>query len=156
AWWPSAMFGSAVLLFFAGLATGHALAGGLAVMVAVILATGVAFLSEDQSDREFGLLNRAEESIQVKVRRGEVNHLPMEEGGVGDVVLLEMGDEIPADGRLVKATELYLDQSLMTGEAEPVHKQARPAEDAAEGTEQPGCLYRGTQVVDGGGQMVVT
>ena len=80
----------------------------------------------------------------------------MEEVRVGDAVVLEMGDEIPADGRLVKATDLYVDQSLMTGESEPVRKAARPPDDSAEGPEQPGCLYRGTQVVDGVGQMLVT
>src|SRR5262249_11838059 len=51
---------------------------------------------------------------------------------------------------------LYIDQSLMTGESEPVRKQPRPAEDTAEGPDQPGCLYRGTQVVDGVGQLLVT
>src|SRR5262249_329968 len=60
------------------------------------------------------------------------------------------------DGRLVKATDLFVDQSLMTGESEPVRKQARPTDDGADGPEQPGCLYRGTQVVDGVGQMTVT
>src|SRR5947209_15129595 len=80
----------------------------------------------------------------------------MEEVRVGDAVVLEMGDEIPADGRLVKATDLFVDQSLMTGESEPVRKKAQPADDRADGPEQPGCLYRGTQVVDGVGQMLVT
>lgn len=156
-WIPSAMFASALLLFFLGLATGHALAEGLAVMIAVILATGVAFLSEYQSDREFEVLNAAKESIQAKVLRdGAFHTAALEELVVGDAVMLEMGDEIPADGRLVKSTDLYVDQSLMTGESEPVHKQTRPADDTAHGPEQPGCLYRGTQVVDGVGQMVVT
>src|SRR5262249_1661535 len=62
--------------------------------------------------------------------------------------------EVPADGRLLKAADLYVDQSLMTGESEPVHKKA-VADDAGEGFERPGCLYRGTQVVDGVGQMLV-
>src|SRR3977135_2424522 len=66
-----------------------------------------------------------------------------------------MGDEIPADGRLVKATELYVDQSLMTGESEPVRKLGRAADDTAHGPDTPGCLYRGTQVVDGIGEMIV-
>src|SRR5262245_33029598 len=126
-------------------------------MIAVILATGVAFANEYKSDREFEILNAQKESIHVKViRDGDFHTVPLEEVVVGDVVELEMGDEIPADGRLVKATELYVDQSLMTGESEPVRKQARPADDTADGPEQPGCLYRGTQVVDGVGELVVT
>jgi Ca2+-transporting ATPase len=156
-WIPSLLFGTALVLWPVGLATGHVSVDGLAVMVAVILATGVAFLSEYKSDREFELLNAHKDSIHVKVVRGGTFHtVLLEEVVVGDTVLLETGDEIPADGRLTQATELYVDQSLMTGESEPARKQPRPADDAAEGPEQRGCLYRGTQVVDGLGQMVVT
>jgi Ca2+-transporting ATPase len=159
AWVPSLLFLSAIGVFVISIAfpPHHASVEGLAVMVAVILATGVAFLSEYKSDREFELLNAQKEALRVKVMRdGSVHTLPLEEVVVGDVVLLEMGDEIPADGRIVKATELFVDQSLMTGESEPVRKQARPADDRADGPEQPGCLYRGTQVVDGVGLMRVT
>jgi Ca2+-transporting ATPase len=155
-WLPALMFALAFLLFIIGLASGHVLVEGLAVMVAVILATGVAFASEYKSDREFEILNARKESLRVKVvRGGEFHTIPLEEVVVGDAVILEMGDEIPADGRLVKATELYIDQSLMTGESEPVRKLAR-VDDTTEGPEQPGCLCRGTQVVDGVGQMLVT
>jgi Ca2+-transporting ATPase len=126
-------------------------------MVAVILATGVAFLSEYKSDREFELLNARKDALLVKAVRGGAFHtIPLEEVVVGDAVVLEMGDEVPADGRVVKATDLYVDQSLMTGESEPVRKFPGPAGDTASGPEQPGCLYRGTQVVDGVGQMLVT
>jgi Ca2+-transporting ATPase len=156
-WVPSLLFGLAIVLFCLGAVTHHFLVEGLAVMVAVILATGVAFANEYKSDREFEILNARKASLRTKVLRGQVFHaIPLEEVVVGDLVVLEMGDEIPADGRLVKATELYVDQSLMTGESEPARKQARPADDAADGPEQPGCLYRGTQVVDGLGQMLVT
>jgi Ca2+-transporting ATPase len=126
-------------------------------MAAVILATGVAFLSEYQSDREFEVLNARKDQILVKVvRAGAFQTIPLEDVVVGDVVELETGNEVPADGRLVKATDLYVDQSLMTGESEPVRKQPRPADDATEGPEQPGCLYRGTQVADGVGRFMVT
>ncbi len=157
-WVPTLMFGTAIVVFFVGgLVGGLWSIEGLAVMVAVMLATGVAFLSEYKSDREFEVLNAQKESLRVKViRGGEFHTIPMEDVVVGDQVVLEMGDEIPADGRIVKATELYIDQSLMTGESEPVVKHARPTDETAEGPEQPGCVYRGTQVVDGVGQMTVT
>jgi Ca2+-transporting ATPase len=126
-------------------------------MVAVILATGVAFLSEYKSDREFEVLNAHKESLTVKVLRdGAIHTTPLEQVCVGDAVVLEVGDEIPADGRLVKATDLYIDQSLMTGESEPVRKRPQPPQESVDGPDQPGCLYRGTQVVDGVGQMLVT
>jgi P-type Ca2+ transporter type 2C len=155
-WLPALLFASAVVLFFAGLAQGHPSVEGLAVMVAVILATGVAFASEYKSDREFEVLNERKETLLVKVfREGAYHTAPMEEVLVGDVVVLEAGDEIPADGRLVKATELEVDQSLMTGESEPARKQPAP-DDTSDGPEQVSCLYRGTQVVDGVGKMLVT
>jgi P-type Ca2+ transporter type 2C len=157
-WVPSILFVSAIVVFFVGLiAARHPSVEGLAVMVAVILATGVAFLSEYKSDREFEVLNAHKESLTVKsIREGAVHTVPLEQVCVGDAVVLEVGDEIPADGRLVKATDLYIDQSLMTGESEPVRKKPQPATESADGPDQPGCLYRGTQVVDGVGQMIVT
>jgi Ca2+-transporting ATPase len=63
---------------------------------------------------------------------------------------------VPADGRLIKGAGLRLDQSLMTGESEPAAKAVRPDEDDSDGPDRPGCLYRGTQVIDGLGEMVVT
>lgn len=155
-WVPALMLLSAIGLFGVGLAGDHVLVEGLAVMIAVILATGVAFASEYKSDREFEVLNTQKESIKVKVfRAGQLLTLAVEDVVVGDVVLLETGDEIPADGRLLKATELMIDQSLMTGESEPVRKFTQPIDDAAEGPDQPGCVYRGTQVVDGVAHVMV-
>jgi Ca2+-transporting ATPase len=155
-WIPSLLFVAALAMFGGGLAVGHVLVEGLAVMIAVILATGVAFASEYKSDREFEMLNATKDSLESKVlREGQIQSLRLEEIVVGDIVLLEMGDEVPADGRVIKANELYIDQSLMTGESEPVRKAARPLEDDAEGFDQPGCVYRGTQVMDGVGQMIV-
>src|SRR5262249_44890485 len=101
--------------------------------------------------------NARKDEIHVKVtRHGAFTTVPLELVVVGDLVTLEMGDEVPADGRLVKATELYINQSLMTGETMPVRKQPRPFEDSSQGPEQAGCLYRGTQVVDGVGLLLVT
>src|SRR5437764_1400859 len=158
-WVPSLMFGSALILFFLGLAVPphHPSVEGLAVMVAVILATGVAFLSEYRSDREFEALNAHKEALRVKVLRdGAFHTVGLEEVVVGDAVELEPGNEIPADCRLVRAADLYVDQALMTGESMPVRKAAQTADSAVDGPEQPGCLYRGTQVVDGAGRMLVT
>jgi P-type Ca2+ transporter type 2C len=155
-WAPSVMFALAFVLFFVGLAEQHVLVEGLAVMIAIFLATGVAFASEYKSDREFEVLNTRKESIKVKVLRGgQLRSVTVEDVVVGDVVQLETGDEIPADGRVIKATEVLVDQSLMTGESEPVGKSARPLDDASDGPDQEGCVYRGTQIVDGAAHIVV-
>ena len=156
-WLPSALFGLALILVGLSAGLGHPSYEGLAVMLAVALATGVAFFSEYRSDQEFEKLNEHKDSARVKVmREGSVRTLPLEEVLVGDLIELETGDEIPADGRIVRANELMIDQSLMTGEAEPVRKSAQPEADEAEGPDQPGCVYRGTQVVDGLGEMMIT
>ena len=156
-WVPSILFGLALVLVGVTVAIGHPSYEGLAVMVAVALATGVAFLSEYRSDQEFEKLNGDKESIRVKVQRdGAVHTVPLEDVVVGELVLLEMGDEIPADGRIGKANELMLDQSLMTGESEAVRKTHAREDEDTDAPDNPGCVYRGTQVIDGVGQMVVT
>jgi len=156
-WVPGLLVVSALVLFLIGMATGQPSYDGLAVMVAVVLATGVAFVSEYQSDHEFALLNARKGDLRVKVEReGQFQTLGFEEVVVGDAVILALGDEIPADGRLVKAADLFVDQSLMTGESREVRKDPRPLDETADGPEQSGCLYRGTQVVHGIGRMIVT
>jgi Ca2+-transporting ATPase len=157
-WVPGLLFGAALLLFLLGPLTGGAIAvDGLAVLVAVILATGVAFLSEYRSDREFEILNAHKEMVRAKVMRdGAFQTVHLDEVVVGDRVMLEAGDEVPADGRLVRAASFQVDQSLMTGEAEPISKEAFLPEDASGGPEQSGCLYRGTHIVAGVGEMIVT
>src|SRR5262245_7815591 len=100
-WLPALMFGVAIMLVAISLTTDEPSVEGLAVMVAVILATGVAFLAEYRSDREFELLNAQKDALQAKVvRHGEVHPVPIDEVVVGDLVILEMGDEVPADGRI--------------------------------------------------------
>lgn len=154
---PAVLFALAGALVGASAALGHPSYEGLAVMVAVVLATGVAFFSEYRSDREFEKLNAAKDSVRVKVRRdGAVRTVPLEDVVVGDLVALETGDEVPADGRVVRANEVSVDQSLMTGESEPVKKLRAAPDDAADGPEQPGCLFRATQVVDGTAHMLVS
>ena len=156
-WLPSVLFGLAAVLVAVSVAVGHPSYEGLAVMVAVVLATGVAFFSEYRSDQEFEKLNAAKDAVRVKVQRdGGVHTVALEDVVVGDLVLLEMGDEIPADGRVVKANELLVDQSLMTGESEPVRKTVSGVDETSDGPEQHGCMFRGTQVVDGVGRMTVT
>ena len=116
---PPFLFAAAFALFGIGLGYGHTLVEGMAVIVAVGLATGVAFFSEYRSDLEFEALNREKDSPVVKILRGGVvTEVPLEDVVVGDVVVLEMGDEVPADGRIVKAAEFFVDASLLTGEVE--------------------------------------
>lgn len=156
-WVPSIFFGLALAWVGVGVVIGHPSYEGLAVMMAVLLATGVAFVSEYRSDREFEKLNAAKDTVRVKVQRdGTIQTIGLEDVVVGDLVLLEMGDEIPADGRIVKSNELFIDQSLMTGESEPVQKTPSGLDETTDSLEERGGVFRATQVVDGVGQMTIT
>jgi len=155
-WVPSLMLLAAIGLFALSALGGHPSYEGLAVIVAVMLATGVSFASEYQSDREFEALNTTRDAIRVKVTRdGQFRTINLEEVVVGDLVYLETGDEVPADGRLVTAVELALDQSLLTGESEPVRKTICRSDEAASGPDHSGCAFRGTQVARGTGNLRV-
>jgi Ca2+-transporting ATPase len=155
-WFASLMLLAATSLCAMSFLGEHPSYEGVAVMVAVVLATGVAFASEHKSDREFEALNAARGRIRAKVRRaGIFQTIRMDDVVVGDIVLLEAGDEVPADGRLVSASELSLDQSLITGESLPVRKATGKAPDSSSGPEHTACVFRGTQVVAGVGAMLV-
>ncbi len=155
-WLPTLLFALAFALFAVSAGLGHPSIEGLAVMIAVALATGVAFLSEYRSDREFERLNERKEDVRVRaIRDGAQRTIALDDVVVGDRLLLEAGDEIPADGRMVSGHDFRVDQSLLTGESEPTAKRPDAESEIADGPEYAGCLYRGTHVVDGLAEMVV-
>lgn len=87
------------------------------VLLAVLLATGVAFYFELQSEKEFEILNQVNDDIYYKVYRdGQLSQVLKGDIVVGDVILLETGEEIPADGTLLESISLQVDESSLTGE----------------------------------------
>lgn len=126
------------------------------IFVAILLATGLAFYFEMKAEGEFSLLNRVndDEPVQV-VRDGNTTTVPRRDVVVGDIVILNTGDEIPADGRLLEAVSMNVNESTLTGE--PVtSKSADPAQADAEATYPSDAVMRGTSVVEGHGIMEVT
>lgn len=119
------------------------------IFVAIFLATGLAFLFEVKADKEFSLLNQVNDCESVKViRNGSVHEVPRKDIVVGDVVVLSVGDEVPADGTILESVSLSVDESTLTGE--PVcRKTADEAMLDAEATYPSNCLLRGTNVVEG-------
>ncbi|MFH1468047.1 MAG: calcium-translocating P-type ATPase, PMCA-type [Pseudomonadota bacterium] len=121
----------------------------LGIFLAVGLATLVAWLNERKSEKEFEILNRQSEDVEVEVvREGQTRLVPIAEVVVGDLVRARMGFKIPADGVLLSASSLHVDESLLTGESLPMAKRAQP-----EGRE-PGAehkVFRGTMAVEGHG-----
>ena len=121
------------------------------IFVAIILATGMAFLFEMKADREFAILNQVndEEPVMV-VRNGHLRRIPKSEVVVGDIVKVSTGDEIPADGTLLEATAMHVDESTLTGE--PIcHKSVDEKDFDADATFPTNQVLRGTKVQEGHG-----
>ena len=121
------------------------------IFIAIILATGLAFIFEYRADKEFALLNQIndEESVTV-IRDGHIRQIPRREVVVGDIVMLSTGEEVPADGRLLESTTLTVDESTLTGE--PLcHKSENPADADETATYPTHQVLKGTKVMEGHG-----
>lgn len=127
----------------------------IGILVAVLLATGIGFAFEVKAARKFDELNTVTDEQPVTVvRDGGVHQVARKDVVVGDVVVLNTGDEIPADGSLLQACSLQVNESTLTGE--PVVSKTTVEEDYdAEATYPSNMVMRGTTVVDGNGVMTV-
>lgn len=126
----------------------------IGIFLAIFFATTVGFYFERDAAKRFDELTALGEEQPVKVvRSGDVVEIPRKEVVVGDVVLLQVGDEVPADGRLFDATDLQIDESTLTGE--PItSKFAEVKNDGA--TYPTNVALRSTMVMNGQGRMIVT
>ena len=97
----------------------------IGIIVAILLSTGIAFFNEYRSSKEFDVLNAHRDDVEIKViRNGHPASVPSRDIVVGDQVLVEAGDALPADGWVIAADDLFSDESAFTGETEPVGKNA--------------------------------
>ena len=127
----------------------------IGIFCAIFLATGIAFWFEYDAMKKFDLLNSTNDDTPVKViRDGEVCEIPKKEVVVGDIVLLESGEEVPADGRLLEAVSLKINESTLTGELQ-VDKTVDPNHFDSDATYPSDHVMRGTTVMEGHGIMEV-
>ena len=125
----------------------------IGIFVAVFLATTVGFYFERDAAKKFNLLTALSEEQPVKVRRnGKVMEIPRHDVVVGDVVLVEVGDEVPADGELIVCNDLQINESALTGE--PVTEKS--LEGGGDGAYPRNIILRSTMVMNGRGEFVVT
>ena len=125
----------------------------IGIFVAVFLATTVGFCFERDAAKKFNLLTALSEEQPVKVRRnGKVMEIPRHDVVVGDVVLVEVGDEVPADGELIVCNDLQINESTLTGE--PVTEKS--LEGGGDGAYPRNIILRSTMVMNGRGEFVVT
>ena len=121
------------------------------ILIAIFLATGVAFYFEVRADKAFAILNQVNDEEPVKViRNGNTMEIPKKDVVVGDIVILNTGDEVPADAELLEAVMLRIDESTLTGE--PVcDKTVDPAEFDKDATFPSNHVMKGTKVMEGHG-----
>lgn len=129
------------------------------ILVAIMLSVVISVIMEGRSEKAFDALNKISENVVVKViREGKLVLLPLHEIVVGDLIQLETGDKIPADGRLVESSSLSIDESALTGESKPAKKNADKVfqEGKIPLAERINMAYSGCYVTAGKGSMIVT
>lgn len=125
------------------------------IFIAILLATGLAFIFELKADKEFAILNQVndDEPVQV-IRNRHVMQVPKKDVVVGDIVLVNTGEEVPADGELLESISLNIDESTLTGEP-MCHKTTDSSQFDPDATFPSNHVMRGTKVMEGHGVMRV-
>ena len=140
---------AAIIAIAISITNGHYLEG-VGIIVAILLATVMAFINEYKASKEFELLNSVNDELPVKViRNGGVTSVPKRDVVVGDIVIVDRGDEIPSDGVLLESVSLIVNESSLTGEPS-TNKTSLPA-DSFKTTYSPNQVLKGTTVTDGHG-----
>lgn len=121
------------------------------IFVAILLATGLAFIFELRADKEFAVLNQNHDKEPVEVvRNGNTTQIPRKDIVVGDIVILNTGEEVPADCELLEATSLHMDESTLTGE--PMCGKSVDEKDFDKAATYPtNHVMKGTKVMEGHG-----
>ncbi len=128
----------------------------IGIFIAIILATGIAFWFEYDASKKFNILNKISDDVPVKVfRSNKVTKISKKEIVVGDIVIIDSGDEIPADGELLEAFSLSINESSLTGELS-VKKTNNPEFFDTEATYPSNIVLRSTKVIEGNGVFRVT
>jgi Ca2+-transporting ATPase len=121
----------------------------IGIFVAIMLATGLAFIFEEKANNEFAILNQVNDDEPVQLfRNGTATSVPKRDVVVGDILILTTGEEIPADAELLEAIMLSVDESTLTGEP-MARKTTDPAQFDAEATFPSNHVMRGTKVMEG-------
>jgi Ca2+-transporting ATPase len=151
---------SPMLLLLAGAGVLSAALGDVAealvIFVVVVLNAWIGFRQEYRAERAMASLRAMATPTVGVLRDGAPQELPAREVVPGDVVLLEAGAQVAADGRVAEAYSLRVDESALTGESVPVDKQVRPVAASAPLAERASMAYSGTSVTAGRGRLVVT
>lgn len=131
----------------------------IGIFVAIFLSVVITVVMEGRSAKAFEALSKINEDTLVKViRSGETELIPQKDVVVGDILLMETGDKLPADGRLLESTMLMVDESALTGESMPVDKSEDIVfkDESVPIAERSNMIYSGSFITAGSGKMIVT
>jgi len=131
------------------------IADAAAIAAIVVLNGLMGFIQEYRTEKSLQALKQLAAPVAKVLRDGKVTTVPARDIVPGDIVLLESGDRVPADGSLIVAENLRIDESLLTGESVPVEKSADRGKDPSSRTYKQNYVYMGTLVTNGRGKMVV-
>lgn len=146
----------ALYQYFAGLHGADVFFEPVGIFIAVTMASVVGFLFEVSANKKFEVLNKVNDDTPVKVMRdGVIKEIVKRDVVVGDIVILETGEEVPADGELLEAVSLQINESTLTGEP-VITKSTDPSQFKSDATYPTNCAMKGTTVVEGHGIMRVT
>ncbi|MEG2666333.1 MAG: HAD-IC family P-type ATPase, partial [Bacteroidales bacterium] len=135
--------------YFTGIESGNVFLEPAGILLAVLLATGVGFLFERSANKKFDILNQINDETAVRViRNARVVEVGRQDIVVGDIILLETGDEVPADATLLDAVSLQINESSLTGEPS-IGKTTNPSQFDKDSTYPSNEVLRGTTVIDG-------
>ena len=144
------VFGMAVSVYFQDYIE------GIAIGVVILINALIGFLMELQARNSMNALKEMDVILSKVIRDGKTQEIPSEKLTVGDIVVLEAGDVVPGDGRLVELNQLQCDESSLTGESLPTGKNIEILpQDAALG-DQHNMVFKGTSVINGNGKAVIT
>ncbi len=147
--------GVACYKYFTGYETASTFLEPAGILIAILLATVVGFFFEVSANKKFDILNKVNDDTLVKViRNGNICEITKKEVVVGDVVILGTGEEVPADGELLEAISLQINESTLTGEP-VIKKTTNPADFNTDATYPSNYAMKGTTVADGHGIMHV-
>lgn len=151
------LLAASAVSFAVSVATGESNADSLIILLIVFLNAVIGVIQESRAERAIEALKRLSTPESTVLRGGKRVRVKSEELVTGDVVLLEKGDFVPADGRLISAEGLVVDEAVLTGEAEGAEKQSvLPLSEAAHIAEMTNMVFGSTAVLGGHGSFVVT
>lgn len=129
---------------------------GIAIIVVIVLNTAIGFWMEFQAQKSMQALKKMDKVISRVLREGEEQDINAEEIVPGDILLLEAGNLVPADGRIFEESEFQVDESPLTGESVPVEKSPQKVESDTPVADRTNMVFKGTSVSSGSAKVIVT